>query len=147
MGATYLVIVIIKNYQMSNNDSSFSSIFKSLIITIFISLINISLRFVIRKLVELERRTSYSIREDVIVKRIGISYFITNGLIILLTFRLFESDWGLWAESGVIFTITLIAIFSIIVDGLYDIVHIEHIMKVFERIYLKYRLKKGYKVY
>ena len=96
MGITYIIIVLIKNYQLNNLDTSFASLILSLIITVFIALINVSLWFIIWKLVQFERRTSYSVWENVIVKWIGISYFITNGLLILLTFRLVKSSWSLW---------------------------------------------------
>lgn len=99
----------------------------SLSISIIVSVANIILRFLIKALVHYEKRRSYTLREDNVVMRIGVSYFITNALIVLITYKTTTGEWVLWKERGVIFTTQIIMILSIFFDGFYDLVHLEHL--------------------
>lgn len=147
MFIVYSCIWFLKYYQINNFNESFQFLIVSLIISLIISLINILLRFLIRKFVFMEKRTNFSEQEDSIIVRIGISYFLTNALIVPITYKTTTGEWVLWKERGVIFTITLIMIFSIIFDGLYDIIHIEYLIQLIKRYWLNYKIKKNQLVF
>lgn len=101
------------------------------------------MRLIIKLFVLVERRTSYTIQENQIIIRIGFAYFLNNALMVLITFRTTSSDWQLWAQNGVIYTVQLIMIMSIFFDALYDLYHHSMIIQLGRRWWLRRALRRG----
>ena len=67
MCSFYGLIWFLKYYQINNFQNSLTFLIISLGISIIISTMNIFLRLLIRKFVQMEKRTNYTIQEDNIV--------------------------------------------------------------------------------
>lgn len=142
MAIFYGAIWYLKYSQIQNRNDSFSFLIISLTISISISVINVILRILIKFFAHHEKRTSYTIQENLIVMRIGIVYFFSNAIIVLITYRTTASDWRLFRDNGVAFTIQVILLLSILFDGLYDLYHHEFLYKFFLRLWYRRKLSK-----
>ena len=110
-------------------------------ISLVVAIINLVIRLTVTALVKLEKRTSYTIQEHSISIRVSVTYFITNALVIMIAFLFLSKSWSFWEPNGVVVTVTIIMIFGIFADGLYDLVHVEYLWKYFKRCLIKYKLK------
>lgn len=59
----------------------------------------------------------------------------------MIAFLFLSKSWSFWEPNGVVVTVTIIMIFGILADGLYDLVHIEYIWKIIKRTWIKYKIK------
>lgn len=60
----------------------------------------------------------------------------------MIAFLFLSKSWSFWEPNGVVVTVTIIMIFGIFADGLYDLVHVEYLWKFFKRKLIEHKIKK-----
>ena len=65
----------------------------------------------------------------------------------MIAFLFLSKSWSLWEPNGVVVTVTIIMIFGILADGLYDLYHVEYLWKVIKRWWIQYKLKNKKSVF
>lgn len=146
---TFFLILTIKKAQIDwikGDDKSAKGYFISILVSLFIAIINFVIILCIFVLVDYERRTTHTSNLVSSSLKIFAAMFLNSGLIVLISSYFINGEnWmqSLWTANGAVPNIFILRLFTAAFNPLISILDIPFLIKLFKRNQFKRQMRKN----